>query len=471
MMAPSYAGSMAGIMTIAKRKLKKPPVMRRRIVYTTRERITRFLWWMLCASLVAVFFFMAWFMYNPRNRLAHNLKYGQRYLAAADYSKAVTEFRRVLAMDKRNADAYRGLMEVAIRSEDTDTAVSLYHRAGETLVSYKEPLERLLELRAVERVDEENFDGAFSVADTVQDVTGDDNEAALIRALVIDGMLSAAAKKAPEDAIALYRRLLEVEHMDAAAVYERMAHVYIDWGNDDEAILILDEGLAATGSEVLAELRSQYTQENAEVFLPDEFIRDLNQAMAEGDFVSAGQIVGHELFRYRIEEYAQPVNELGEQTFDFSAIQPADMNTSIYAEYSDAGGLLMLIVDWERTTEREAVFNELVYLPAGGQVYALSHKERVTEENTLTDEGYCYRLEGENLMEIPSDEYYDSLSAAYAEGAETGGESATEAAGEGLEGTDGAPDADFVDETGTESAGAEGIADSGAGRGQTEGVT
>ena len=86
-------------------------------------------------------------------------------------------------------------MEAAIASEDTDTAISLYGSAGPALESYKEPLLRLQELRAVARMEEEDYDGAFTVAVTVEKATGDANEASLIRALVIDGMLDHASRK------------------------------------------------------------------------------------------------------------------------------------------------------------------------------------------------------------------------------------------------------------------------------------
>ncbi|MCR5674827.1 MAG: tetratricopeptide repeat protein [Lachnospiraceae bacterium] len=393
-------------------KTGRRQIARHRIVRTPMEKFTLFLCSLLCTALVGVFFFMTWFMYNPKSRLAHNLKYGQRYLAADDYSRAVTEFRRVLSMDQDNAEAYQGLMEVAIRSEDADEAITLYGRATRALSDYREPVLRLLEMRAVERVDKEDFDGGFSVAATVEQITGDANEASLIRALVIDGMLDAAKKKSGEDAIALYRRILTVDNIDAAAVYERMAQLYIDEDRIEEAIVLLDEGIAATdGAENLVALRTQYTRQNASVFLPDSFIRDLNNCMAAGDFAGAAEIVRNELFLQRIMEFAGDKDPAsGEQSFDFSAIQPADMNTEVYAEYNYNGQLVMLILDWERTTSREAVFHEMVYVPLQNEIYTLSQRQYVTADNTLADEEGCSRISasGEG-KEIGSEQYYETL--------------------------------------------------------------
>ncbi len=393
--------------------VKKRPIARRRIKLTTGEKIGIALWSAFCAFLVGVFFFMAWYMYNPENRMAHNLKYGRQYLANANYSKAVWEFKRVLAMDDGNAEAYQGLMEVAIRSEDTDGALSLYVDATEALSGYKEPLLRLMELRAVDRLDRGDYDGAFSVAVTVEATSGDSNEAALIRALVIDGMLADAKETGElEDALALYRQLLTVKGIDAVSVYRLMAERYVNAGEARNAVDVLEEGIAATGDEGLQALRDEYERQFAELFLPDSFIRNLNDDLAAGDFAAAADILRNKLFLYRISAYAGSLDMNGEQSFDFTPVQPADMNTSVYAEYGKGTKLLMLIFDWQRTTEREAVFNEMVWIPETDEIYALSQRQRVTEDNDLADETVVYRLEDGYLREIPSEEYYDRLSKA-----------------------------------------------------------
>ncbi len=401
---------------MAKRKYrhKKKQILRHRIKRTPLEKLALVLWTALCTFLVSVFFFMTWYMYNPASRLAHNLKYGNRYLAAADYPKAVSEFRRVLSMDEGNTEAYRGLMEAAIASEDTDTAISLYGSAGPALESYKEPLLRLLELRAVARMEEEDYDGAFSVAVTVEKATGDANEASLIRALVIDGMLDHASRKPVKEALALYRRLLTIDNVDRGAVYELIAKLYIREGDPDTALEVIDEGIRDIGEdERLTALRGEYTVEYQEVFLPDSFIKELNDAMAAVDFEKAAEVVRHELFLTRIAEFAGAPDANGERTYDFTPIQPADMNTTMYGEFNEKGRMIMLIIDWERQTPKEAAFNELAYVPSTGEILALTQKQRVTESNTLADEGHYYRVGTEGLTEIDGDSYITELTAVF----------------------------------------------------------
>ena len=394
----------------AVRKKYKRPIHRHKIRLTRGEIFVRLLWGAFCASLVGVFVFMTWYMYNPRSRLAHNLKYGRRYLVQADYSKAAAEFRRVLAMDSENADAYRGLMEVALQSEDTDAALSLYGRAEEALESYKQPLISLMELRAIERLSEGDYDGAFSVAETVEAATGDTNESGLIRALVINGMLEAAGREQDAAAsIEMYRRVLSVDNIDAEAIYRLMAEKMVETGDPRETIALLDEGIEQTGSEDLKTMRADVVRRFADTFLPDSFVKDLNDAMAASDFTAAAQVMKQELFLYRIAPYAGERDEKGEQIYDFSAIQPADMNTVLYGEFSESGKLLMIIADWERTTEREAVFSEVVYVPATGEVLALTQKQRVTDDNELVDEGGCYRIGEDGQTEITGEEYEEEL--------------------------------------------------------------
>ncbi|MCR5179336.1 MAG: hypothetical protein K6C95_10185 [Lachnospiraceae bacterium] len=354
--------------------------------------------------------FMTWYMYNPRSRLAHNLKYGKRYLVQADYNKAVAEFKRVLSVDSGNEEAYRGLMEAALETEDTDTALSLYGRAESALSSYKEPLLSLLMVRAVDRLGQSDYDGALSVAKTVSVATGDENEASRIRALVVEKMISDASGKEPEEALALYRRLLEMDNIDAAAIYKMMADVYTGEGDHSGAVSIMEEGISATGSEELALLKDEYIREHAEVFFPDSFVKELNDDMAAADFVAASRIVRNDLFMYRMSPYEGFVDELGESVYDLSPIQPADMNTTVYAEHTGDGNILMLIVDWARNTDREAVFNEMVYVPEGGYILAMSENQKVTEANTLADELHYWEIGEDGLTEITEEDYFNRLS-------------------------------------------------------------
>lgn len=436
---------------------KRTAPKHRKIIHTPAEKAIIALWSVFCAFLVGVFIFMTWFMYNPASRLAHNLKYGREYLAKANYSRAVTEFRRVLAQDEDNEEAYRGLMEVAIQSQDTEEAVELYERAADKLATYKEPLERLLEERAIERVEQKDYDGAFSVADTVEQVTGDKNEASLIRALVVDGMLEEARNSDTNTAMSIYGRLLTVENIDTAPVYELMAELMESEADPEAAVAVLEEGIDATGNEDLEKIRDQYAQDNADTFLPDVFIKELNDAMAGANFPAAMKVVQHDLFLYRIEEYATVTDELGEEQFDFSAIQPADMNTTIYAEHDPASGeVLLVIIDWTRTSQREAIFNELAYIPSTGKFYALSQTERVVSAtNSLKDELHYYRYDGEEATEITHDAYVTELSEVFSEQfieqakqKSAAAKAAQENTGDGEEQTEPGTDGQSADENG-----------------------
>lgn len=389
-------------------QMRRPP--RHKIKLTPLEKLNIAFWSVFCVFLVSVFVFMTWYMYNPRSRLAHNLKYGKRYLVQADYNKAVAEFKRVLSVDSGNEEAYRGLMEAALETEDTDTALSLYGRAESALSSYKEPLLSLLMVRAVDRLEQSDYDGALSVAKTVSVATGDENEASRIRALVVEKMISDASGKEPEEALALYRRLLEMDNIDAAAIYKMMADVYTGEGDHAGAVSIMEEGISATGSEELALLKDEYIKEHAEVFFPDSFVKELNDDMAAADFVAASRIVRNDLFMYRMSPYEGFVDELGESVYDLSPIQPADMNTTVYAEHTGDGNILMLIVDWARNTDREAVFNEMVYVPEGGYILAMSENQKVTEANTLADELHYWEVGEDGLTEITEEDYFNRLS-------------------------------------------------------------
>ena len=388
---------------------------RHKIKLTALEKLNIVFWSVFCVFLVSVFVFMTWYMYNPKSRLAHNLKYGKRYLVQADYNKAVAEFKRVLTMDAGNEEAYRGLMEAAIGTEDTDTALSLYGRAESALSSYKEPLVSMLMVRAVERLEKSDYDGALSVAMTVKAATGDANQAARIRAMVVEKMISDASGKQPEEALNLYRRLLDMDNIDAVSIYRMMADIYTDEGDPKNAVAVMNEGIAATGSAELAVQREEYIKEHADVFFPDSFVKELNDYMAAADFASASQIIRNELFMYRMAQYEGPVDDMGESVYDLTPIQPADMNTTVYAEHSGDGRILMLIVDWSRNTDREAIFNELVYVPAGGYFLAMKEDQRVTEANTLSDELHFWEVTSEGLTEIAEDEYFNRLSGTFAD--------------------------------------------------------
>lgn len=394
---------------------QKRRVHRHKIKLTLLEKLNIVFWSVFCAFLVGVFVFMTWYMYNPKSRLAHNLKYGKRYLVQADYNKAVAEFKRVLSADSGNEEAYRGLMEAALGTEDTDAALSLYGRAESVLGDYKDPLLSLLMVRAVDRLDQSDYDGALSVAATVTAATGDENEAARIKAMVVEKMISDASHKEPEAAIALYRRLLDMDNIDAVAIYRMMTDIYTGMGDHQGAVDMMEEGISATGSAELMSLREQYIKEHAEVFFPDSFVKELNDNMAAADFVAASEIVRNELFMYRMSPYEGPVDELGESSYDLSPIQPADMNTTVYAEHSGSGNLLMLIVDWSRNTEREAIFNEMVYVPSGDQVLAMRQTQNVTESNTLADEVHYWEITAGELSEITEDEYFDRLSGLFSD--------------------------------------------------------
>ncbi len=394
---------------------QKRPVYRHKIKLTALEKLNIVFWSLFCVFLVGVFVFMTWYMYNPKSRLAHNLKYGKRYLVQADYNKAVAEFKRVLSVDSGNEEAYKGLMEAALGTEDTDAALSLYGRAESVLRDYKDPLLSLLMVRAVDRLDQSDYDGALSVAVTVSAATGDDNEASRIKAMVVEKMISDAAGKEPEAAMPLYRRLLSMDNIDSVAIYKMMADAYTDIEDHQSAVDMMEEGISATGSEELASLREAYIKEHAEVFFPDSFAKELNDYMAVADFVAASGIVRNELFMYRMSPYEGMVDDMGESVYDLSPIQPADMNTTVYAEHSGSGNILMLIVDWSRNTEREAVFNELVYVPSSDQILAMRQTQKVTEANTLADEVYYWDVTSGELSEITEDDYFDRLSGLFSD--------------------------------------------------------
>lgn len=438
--------------------LQKARPVRHKITRTPTEKLNIALWTLFCGCLVGVFFFMTWFMCNPKGRLAHKLKYGQKYLAAADYSHAELEFKRVLEMDATNAEAYQGLMQAAIDTENTEEALQLYNKAAKALADYKDPLERLLELRAVERTDKGDFDGAFSVADVVEQTTGDSNAASLIRALVIDGMLEKARGLQGEEAIELYRRVLKVDHVDATAIYKQMVQIRMDQEDEDALIDMLNEACEVTGDEEFLAMREKFIHEHASLFLPDTFVRDLNNAMAEAAFNDAAAIVRDDLFLQRIAEFAGEVDANGEQTYDFSTVQPADMNMVMYGEYA-SGSMKMLIIDWERVTKREAAFNELVYVPETGAILAMSQRQRVSDLNTLVDEGGYWRVNTDGLSEIPEEGYYNELRGVFGSGPLT----AEELASGDLD--------DLTEEGLTAEADAEGEKDLPAGNGRDEGDT
>ena len=75
----------------------------------------------------------------------------------------------------------------------------------------------------------------------------------------------------------------------------------------------------------------------------------------------------------------------------------------------------MLIVDWSRNTDREAVFNELVYVPSGGYFLAMKEDQMVTEANTLSDELHFWEVSPDGLTEIPEDDYFNRLSGIFAD--------------------------------------------------------
>jgi len=189
------------------------------VIVRDKSRQKRILFAAIGAALVllAVIIIAVNALGNSDGKLQEQLDLGTKYLEEMDYEQALVAFNAALAIEPKNADAYLGIVEVYIRTNDFEAALK-YAREG-------------------------------------YEITGDERLKEKIDA-IIQGQLDQGAKYLEEmdyeQALVAFNAVLAIEPENADA-YLGIVEVYIRTSDFENALKYAREGYEVTGDERLKE--------------------------------------------------------------------------------------------------------------------------------------------------------------------------------------------------------------------------
>lgn len=312
-------------------------------------------------------------------KLQKQLDLGAKYLEEMDYEQALVAFNAALEIEPKNVDAYLGIVEVYIRTNEFETALE-YAREGYEVIGDE---------RLKEKID--TLDGA-------------------IDAQKLQEQLDLGAKYLEEmnydQTLAAFHAALEMESKNADA-YLGIVEVYIRTSEFDTALEYAGEGFEVTGDERLKEKIDMI--ESGDIFASNGWRMKMTGYDGDGNLV-----FWHE-YTYNLqgrkasvamynaqgvqEQYLElAYDEEGRTLISYSyGTQGGDITKKVY-EYN---GNNYRVTSYEGTSDEVRSYSE-VETDADGKIL----KETIYDEdgNAQDTEVYKYNEDGQVVRR----EYYDS---------------------------------------------------------------